>query len=141
MARSSDLLHAPLIKQVLYSYDTAGQIIGQKQITVPTNINLSSDGIQMVASTDKDTFKIWNAATGQGVNTYTLTLSSPSSNIDEVYWLHDNAHLVVISSDTASRSREIRILDSNTHHTSMQKLLPMVFTIFLCLESILRWDA
>ncbi len=113
------LLHAPLIKQVLYSYDTAGQIIGQKQITVPTNINLSSDGTQMVASTDKDTFKIWNAATGQVITTNTLTLSSPSSNIDEVYWLHDNAHLVVISSDTTSKSKEIRTLDSNTYHTGL----------------------
>ncbi len=125
------LLHAPLIKQVVYKYDTTGQINGQTLISVPTNINLSADGIQMIASTDKDTFKIWNASTGQVVHTYTLTLLSPSSNIDTVYWLHDNAHLVVISSDTASRSREIQILDSNAHHTSISaKIAPDGFYDF-----------
>ncbi len=125
------LLHAPLIKQVSYSYNDAGQVIGQKQITVPTNITLSADGTQMVASTDKDTYKIWNAATGQVVNTYTLTLPSPSFYIDTVYWLHDNAHLIVTSSDPASQSREIQILDNNTHHTSIYaKIAPDGFYDF-----------
>jgi len=120
------LLHAPLVKQVSYSYDTAGQIIGQTPITVPTSINLSPDGTKMVGATNKDTYKIWSAATGQVISTNTFTFPSPSSNIDGVYWLQDGIHLVLMSSisattssNAASQSREIHIVDSTTLHSGL----------------------
>ncbi len=113
------LLHAPLIKQVSYGYDGSGQINGQTLITVPTSVNLSADGTQMVAATSKNAFQIWNATTGQVVNTHTIALPSSSSYIDTAYWLQNGTRLAILSSDSASQLRELRTLDNNTFHTEL----------------------
>jgi len=109
------LFHPPLIKETSYTYSSSGQTTAQ-QITVPAGVDISPDGTRMVAVSDKNAFQMWDATTGQSITTYTFTFPRQEEEIDTVYWLQDNMHLVVVTSSPNLKSREIRILDGDTHH-------------------------
>ena len=105
------LLHAPLTQQTQYSYNDAGQVSGQTQITVPVQMMLSPDGKRMAAVTDKKTFQIWDAATGKSLASFSI---QSSYVLEYLSWLNDNTHLLLTLVDKDGTPRAVQIANSNT---------------------------
>jgi WD40 repeat protein len=64
-----------------------------------SSINWSPDGSRLASSSNDDTVRIWDPATGQSVS----TLEGHSGSVRSIAWSPDGSRLVSVSNDTTVR--------------------------------------